>query len=91
MSAAELIEAIQAAYPDVNVNVCVQSDFVTVSVSRLPVEVFPVRDTREYPNGTYVLHDPDGLRASVKSFRYADKDVDAALSAALAVVQGVSA
>lgn len=91
MSTAELIRAIQDAHPGANVNVGVQLDFVTVSVSRLPVDAFPVRDTREYPNGTYVLHDPDGSWASVTSFRYADRDIDAALEAALAVVTAVSA
>lgn len=90
-TAADLIRAIQGAYPGAIVNVGVLQEFVSVSVSRLPVDVFPERSTSEYPNGTYVVHDTDGLRAAVTSFRYADKDVDAALDAAWQVVSGVSA
>ncbi|MEX7474246.1 hypothetical protein AB4Z39_31620 [Mycobacterium adipatum] len=88
MTVVDDIRTIQDSYPDANVGVSVQKDFVVVTVQPLPVEVFPARDTREYPNGTYVLHGDSS--ASVTSFRYADKDVDAAVAAALAVVQGVA-
>jgi len=90
VSTVELIAAIQAVYPGVNVGVSVAPGYVTVSLHPLPIDVFPERNTDEYPNGTYVNHHKGEL-AFLTSFRYADKDVDAALAAALAAVSGVSA
>lgn len=89
MTAVDDIRAIQDVYPGVNVNISVLADCVMVSVHPLPDELFPERDTSDYPVGTYVVQGDSG--AHLTAFRYADKDVDAALAAALAAVSGVSA
>lgn len=88
MTVVDDIRAIQAMYPEVNVNLTVQADFVTVTVQPLPPKLFPPRDTNDYPVGTYVVQDDSFKGAHLTSFRYADKDVDAAVAAALAVIQG---
>ncbi|SDD61151.1 hypothetical protein SAMN04488581_2661 [Mycolicibacterium neoaurum] len=93
MTAVDDIRAIQDLYPNVNVGISVQADFVTVSVYPLPTEVFPEHDSHDYPVGFTIasrVEDPYP-GAFLNVFRYADKDVDAAVAAALAVVQGEEA
>ncbi|AEK07812.1 hypothetical protein FDI59_gp062 [Mycobacterium phage Yoshi] len=87
MSVVEDIQAIQVAYPGAHVNVSVYTKFVTVSVHPLPAEQFPDRDDEKYPNGIHVTSGESG--AYLSSYRYEDKDVEAAVRAAAEVVLAV--
>lgn len=88
MSVVEDIQAIQAAYPGAHVKVSVYTKFVTVSVHPLPAEQFPDRDDKKYPNGIHVMRGESGA-AYLSSYRYEDKDVEAAVRAAAEAVLAV--